>query len=171
MTPITLNITLNTSEALTGAVEALADALRGLSISNNFVMEPHTQPAPVAQPAAVEEPKSKPTVPLAPTAAAPHPAPARALTEDDIRKAINDKRVALGCGHYNEVGTYIADADSTEYKHYNKALSKEALQIADLLSSGCKPTTLPVESRQSFIDRLGAIIPDGKGGLTSNVPF
>ena len=31
MTPITLNITLNTSEALTGAVEALADALRGLA--------------------------------------------------------------------------------------------------------------------------------------------
>lgn len=169
MTPITLNINLQVPDALTSAVVSLADALRGLSISNTYITE--TAQAPTA-----ETPKEE-TKPVA-QAPTPEPAPptppaatAKTITPDDIRKAINDARVRLGCGSYNTEGTYIEAPDSDAYKQYNKAISQECIRLSNTLCDGCKPTQLPVEHRQSFIDRLATLIADDKGGLTYSVPY
>lgn len=170
MTPIQVSINLNTSDALTSALLALADALRGLSVTHNYVTE--TAPAEAQQAAPTAEATPAPAPKAAPQAAATAaPTPAATITPEDIRAAINAVRVRLGCGHYTDAGAYQEDPDSEAYKLYNKAVTKEALTLASLLQDGCKPTTLPVELRQQFIDRLSTLIVGDDKQLTHSLPF
>lgn len=128
-------------------------------------MVPDTDEAP----AEVATPQAEGLQPAAKVEEAPaEEAPAvedkpKVFTEEDVRAAMHRTRQRI------EGEDYKDNTDSEGYKKYHKLLTKEFKTIAALLGSD-KPSGLPADKRESFINSCDDLYLDG-GVLASKVPY
>lgn len=103
------------------------------------------------------KPETKPTD-------APADGGEKPLTEEDVRAAMHKTRQRIEGENYKE------NTDSELYKKYHKALTTQFKQIAAFLGSD-KPSLLPPEKRQSFIDECAKLDVLDDGTIGAAAPF
>lgn len=143
------------------------------------VQEPAPAPAKRGRKAKTDAPANEPepSAEAAPAAAAenptdapepePQPEPSaevKELTEQDIREAMDRTRKRI------EGEDYKNNTDSEGYVKYHKVLTANFKNIAALLGSD-KPSTLPVEKRESFIKECDALVILEDGTIGTKAPF
>lgn len=90
----------------------------------------------------------------------PTQAPAKELTEEDVRAAMHRTRQRFEGEDYKE------NTDSELYKKYHKQLTSAFKGIAALLGAD-KPSALPAEQRAQFIAECDALILDENGNVSA----
>ena len=128
--------------------------------------------------AASEEPAPEPEAPQAEAEAqgdAPEEAQAeepqpeaegpKELTEQDVRDAMHKTRQRIEGENYKE------ETDSENYKKYHRQLTSQFKNIAALLGAD-KPSALPADKRQAFINECADLIIGEDGTIQSKpAPF
>ena len=144
-----LSINVQVNIGLTEQMATIANAIleqlspRGFGRYQDFVQPAQTYEQP-AEPAQEEAPK--------------------ALTEEDVRRAMHEARQRIEGEDYKE------HTDSEAYKKYHKQLTAQFKNIAAELGAE-KPSLLPEDQRASFIHSCKelTILEDGTIGVV--VPF
>lgn len=92
-------------------------------------------------------------------------APAKQLTEEDIRTAIHVTRAKF------EGSDYLNNTESEGYKKYHRQLTQQFKSIAISLGFE-KPSLIDADHRQQFVDECGQLklSEDGKE-IVTNIPF
>lgn len=174
-----LEITVHVNLGVTPELTALVNAI--LHKETQPVVAASSEPAPEAAPAPVEEkPAHKPrksksdtatpeTAPASETEAAPETAPAedekpKELTEEDVRAAMHRTRTRIEGEDYKE------NTDGELYKKYHKQLTASFKNISALLGAD-KPSALPADKRESFINQCDELEIGDDGTITTKCPF
>lgn len=166
------SISVQVSVGVTPEVAALVTAILARSTVKApavAVTEPQAQPEQgqeQAGTAAGEQPKPEPVAEqqAQATPAAGLEAPGEP-TLADVREAMHRARQRIEGEDYKE------HAESEAYKKYHRALTREFKNIAALLGTD-KPSQLPAEQRQAFIDECEQlkVLMDGTIGK-DDIPF
>lgn len=104
----------------------------------------------------VENPEPEAPAAPKPLAEAAVQQPEKKLTEEDIRACMHRTRQRFEGEDYKE------NTDSEAYKKYHKQLTGMFKRIAALLGAD-KPSALPADKRQAFINECAALIIDENG--------
>lgn len=151
---INVQINLGLTEQLADIANAIIAQLRPVGFSRYQECEQPEAPQPNTTTEAPAEAK-----PEAEKAEAP-----KALTEEDIRKAMHEARQRIEGEDYKE------HTDSEAYKKYHKALTAQFKNLAAELGAD-KPSLLLEEQRAAFIKSCGelTVLQDGTIGVVA--PF
>lgn len=151
---INVQVNLGLTEQMAAVVNAILEQLQPKGFGR---YQESAQPTAIEEPTPVEAPAE--AKPETPQAEAP-----KALTEEDVRRAMHEARQRIEGEDYKE------HTDSEAYKKYHKQLTAQFKNIAAELGAD-KPSLLPEDKRASFISSCGElkVLDDGTIGVI--VPF